>query len=165
MQDVCLFPGTNTIHRVEFRADHCGLYFNFYKRRILVAGFSFQFPRWITKRDFIIPGFSFFSYDFKKEYEREMAVKVEVLPDGTFLTYNPNRIWTLEMHYAADGTYLGQYQDDAIDGGRLYCSAEQINGLPCVNEKPIEPLSIELREAAEPSSRVLYNRKDYDDAF
>lgn len=165
MQDVCIFPGTKSIRRVEFRADRCGVYLNFYQQGILVAGLSFQLPKWITKSDFIAPGFNLFSYDFEKEYERETAVKVEVLPDGTFLTYNPNHIWTFDMHYAADGTYLGQYQDDAIDGGRLYLSAEHKDGVPCVNGHAIKPLSAELRESAEPTSPRWYGLKDYEDGF
>ena len=164
MQDVCIFPGSNSIRRVDFRADRCGVYLNFYQQGILVAGLSFQFPRWVTKNDFISPGFHLFSYDFEKEYERETAIKVEALPDGTFLTYNPNHIWTFDMHYAADGTYLGQYQDDAYDGGRLYLSAEQIDGFPCVNGKPVGPLSIDVHEIAEPTSPRWYSRADREEA-
>jgi hypothetical protein len=165
MQDVCIFPATKTTRRVEFRADRYGLFLNFYQQNILVAGLSFQFPSWITGNRHHTPGFHGFSYDFEKEYARETAIKVDVLPDGTFLTYNPYQIWTFDMHYAADGTYLGQWQDDAIDGGRLYLSANDVDGVPCVNGKPVAPLSAELRETAEPTSPRWFGRRDYDDAF
>lgn len=166
MQDICVFPGTKSLRQIDFRADRCGLYLNIYQQGILVAGVSFQFPTWLTKNRYISPGFHGFSHDFEEEYKRETAIKVELLPDGTFLTYNPYHVWTFDMHYAADGTYLGQYQDDAMDGGRLYLSAEQIDGQPCVNGKPISPLSGDLRMSAEPTSPKWlkwYNHKDYGD--
>jgi hypothetical protein len=165
LQDVCIFAGTKTLRRVDFRIDRCGVYLNFYQEGFLVAGLSFQFPAWMTRSYYIKPGISAFSWDFEQVHARETAIKVEKLPDGTYLTYNPYHIWTFDLHYSAEGDYLGQYQDDAYDGGRLYCSAEMIDGNPCVNGKPMAPLSAELRASAEPTSPKWYGKDKYDDVF
>lgn len=160
MQDICIFAGTKSLRQVDFRVDRSGIYFNFYQQGLLVAGISFQFPGWLTKSYYTESGFNAFSWNFEEVHERETAIKVERLPDGSYLTYNPYHIYTFDMHYSADGTYLGQYQDDAYDGGRLYLSAEKVDGKPCVNGKPVQPLTAELRSTAEPSSPIWYKQRE-----
>lgn len=76
-----------------------------------------------------------------------MARKIVVYGEG-FMEYDPDDGFTFEMIYDANGKYLGQNQDNIMDGGSIFLSANIIGGVPCVNGKPIAPLTAEEMTAA-----------------
>lgn len=63
--------------------------------------------------------------------------------------WDSGEVFTWIMHYDKNGNYVGQTQMDVQGDGNLYLSAEMINGQPCVNGKPVEPLSDEDMRRAE----------------
>lgn len=58
-------------------------------------------------------------------------------------------IFTWIMHYNKDGSYRGQTQSDVMGEGDILLPAEMIDGFPCVNGKPVKPLSAEEMACAE----------------
>lgn len=48
--------------------------------------------------------------------------------------------WTHVMVYAADGTYLGQYEDDTMEEGPIFIGPDP--------KRPVKPLSAEQIRAA-----------------
>lgn len=63
-------------------------------------------------------------------------------------TWDSGDIFTWLMHYNEDGSYKGQTQMDVMGDGDIYLSAEIIDGIPCVNGKPVKSLTAEEMEAA-----------------
>jgi hypothetical protein len=81
--------------------------------------------------------------------EPKMANIIATHGDG-FIKYDPEEVCTFELLYDKDGIYRGQNQDNVMDAGTLFIGAEMINGVPCVNGKPMKPLtSEEMAQAAE----------------
>ena len=58
-----------------------------------------------------------------------------------FTVSQPDVSYTFEMIYDQSGAYLGQYQDDVLGDGTIFIRAEMIDGLPCVNGRPIPNLT------------------------
>lgn len=50
-------------------------------------------------------------------------------------------VW--EMHYDANGVYIGQVQDNYEDSGTIFLEADIVDGMPCVNGIPVDSLSKE----------------------
>lgn len=76
-----------------------------------------------------------------------MPERIAVYGDG-FIKYDTDESITFEMLYDADGQYRGQNQDNMIEAGTIFLSAQMINGLPCVNGRPVAPLTEEQMAAA-----------------
>lgn len=65
-----------------------------------------------------------------------------------FIASHGDGSFTFEMIYDQSGAYIGQYQDDVLGYGTIFLGAEIIDGLPCVNRKPIPNLTPEEMAAA-----------------
>lgn len=87
-----------------------------------------------------------------------MANVIATHGDG-FIKFDPENDYTFEMLFDSSGAYRGQTQDDFFDGGTVFISAENIDGVPCVNGTPIPPLTTE--EMAE----ALAQRDEVDRKF
>ena len=56
-------------------------------------------------------------------------------------TWESHGLFTWEMKYDIDGVYIGQIQDDMVEGGIVFLRATNIDGVPCVNGKPVPQLT------------------------
>jgi hypothetical protein len=79
---------------------------------------------------------------------------------GDKIIHDKSGVFTFEMHYDLQGKYIGQLQTNMLDtfdtGGPddLFFKAEIIDGLPCVNGKPIPDLTSEEISLARKNSAV-----------
>jgi hypothetical protein len=65
----------------------------------------------------------------------------QVTKIGNKYMWDSGSIFTWEMHYNEKGEYIGQVQSDVYSEGEIFLSPEYINGLPCVNGKPVTALT------------------------
>lgn len=88
--------------------------------------------------------------------------KIIELRGNRFYRYDTDDVFTFETIFNSDGEYIGQNQDDVMDGGILFIGAEIIDSKPCVNGEPIAPLTKEEMDAAKAASlkTVVKNEND-----
>jgi len=154
INDVTIIPETSTTRQVTFRFEaKYGVYLLFWQQGEMVAGMSIQWPEFITGSRFFKPGISIFSHDAQEIIDRRNERAI-VKAGDRYKVFNPWELYTFDMVYDLEGNYIGQIQDNAFEEGTIFLSADMIDGKPCVDGKPIPPLTKEKMEQADAEDKA-----------